>query len=46
MPICSPQLATLQDEAPEGDQWLHELKFDGYRLLCHLSGSTFAFDSQ
>lgn len=31
-----PQLATLVKEAPEGNRWLHELKFDGYRLLCHL----------
>lgn len=31
-----PQLATLVTEPPPGDQWLHELKFDGYRLLCHL----------
>jgi bifunctional non-homologous end joining protein LigD len=27
------QLATLVDKAPEGDQWVHEIKFDGYRLL-------------
>jgi bifunctional non-homologous end joining protein LigD len=32
------QLATLVDAAPEGDQWLHEIKFDGYRLLGFLSG--------
>lgn len=31
-----PQLATLVDKAPSGEEWLHELKFDGYRLLCHL----------
>src|SRR5690348_1054089 len=31
-----PQLATLVKEAPCGAEWLHELKFDGYRLLCHL----------
>jgi bifunctional non-homologous end joining protein LigD len=31
-----PQLATLVDKPPAGDEWLHELKFDGYRLLCHL----------
>lgn len=30
-----PQLATLVREAPPGDEWLHELKFDGYRMLCH-----------
>jgi bifunctional non-homologous end joining protein LigD len=34
--FVSPQLATLMKEAPEGDEWLHELKFDGYRLLCHV----------
>ncbi|MEX0716676.1 MAG: DNA ligase D [Planctomycetaceae bacterium] len=28
-----PELATLAPHAPEGDDWLHELKFDGYRLL-------------
>src|SRR5215212_3636021 len=31
-----PQLATLVDQPPSGGDWLHELKFDGYRLLCHL----------
>jgi bifunctional non-homologous end joining protein LigD len=29
-----PQLATLVDEAPQGEEWLHEMKFDGYRVLC------------
>jgi bifunctional non-homologous end joining protein LigD len=28
-----PQLATLVDEVPTGNQWLHEYKYDGYRLL-------------
>jgi bifunctional non-homologous end joining protein LigD len=27
-----PQLASLVDEAPTGDDWLHEQKFDGYRV--------------
>lgn len=31
-----PQLATLAKQPPIGDDWLHELKFDGYRMLCHL----------
>jgi bifunctional non-homologous end joining protein LigD len=31
-----PQLATLVDEAPDGDAWLHELKLDGYRLIACL----------
>jgi bifunctional non-homologous end joining protein LigD len=41
--FISPQLATLQEEPPEGDQWLHELKFDGYRLLCHLDNGEARF---
>lgn len=31
--FAKPQLATLVAEAPEGDNWLHETKFDGYRCL-------------
>lgn len=27
------QLATLVDEPPLGDGWLHEIKFDGYRVV-------------
>jgi bifunctional non-homologous end joining protein LigD len=27
------QLATLVDAVPEGANWVHEIKFDGYRLL-------------
>src|SRR6059036_3638082 len=33
-----PQLATLAKAAPEGDEWLHELKFDGYRIGCRVDG--------
>jgi bifunctional non-homologous end joining protein LigD len=32
------QLALLVDEAPEGDGWLHEQKFDGYRILAERAG--------
>lgn len=32
----SPQLATLVNKAPEGDKWLHEIKFDGYRILAFI----------
>lgn len=28
-----PELATLVDQAPEGPEWIHEVKFDGYRML-------------
>ena len=30
----NPQLATLGDAPPGGDQWLHEIKYDGYRIGC------------
>lgn len=32
------QLATLVDEAPADDDWFHEIKFDGYRILARLDG--------
>src|SRR4051795_9057201 len=28
-----PQLATLVDDVPPGNSWIHEYKYDGYRLL-------------
>ena len=34
---CELQLATLAKSPPEGDEWLHEIKLDGYRLLCRVS---------
>jgi bifunctional non-homologous end joining protein LigD len=33
-----PQLATLVSQAPDGDDWLNEVKFDGYRLLVAVGG--------
>jgi bifunctional non-homologous end joining protein LigD len=30
--FIEPELATLQAKAPEGKNWLHEIKFDGYRM--------------
>jgi bifunctional non-homologous end joining protein LigD len=32
----SPQLATLVAAAPVGDDWLHEVKLDGYRILARI----------
>jgi bifunctional non-homologous end joining protein LigD len=31
-----PQLTSLVAAAPEGDEWLHEIKFDGYRMHARL----------
>lgn len=30
--FIEPQLATLADAPPSGDEWLHEIKYDGYRI--------------
>lgn len=32
-----PQLAKLGSAAPQGESWLHELKWDGYRLLATIA---------
>ncbi|MGH9560044.1 MAG: DNA polymerase ligase N-terminal domain-containing protein, partial [Terracidiphilus sp.] len=37
--FIAPQLAQLATAAPSGDQWLHELKFDGYRVQIQLRAS-------
>lgn len=34
----SPQLATLVDKPPSGEDWLHEIKLDGYRILAFKHG--------
>jgi bifunctional non-homologous end joining protein LigD len=30
---CHP---TLREKAPSGERWVHEIKFDGYRIQAHL----------
>src|SRR5512138_2956997 len=34
--ILPPQLATPVERAPTGQAWLHEIKFDGYRIVAHI----------
>lgn len=34
----APQLTRLVAEAPAGDAWLHEIKYDGYRMHARLDG--------
>ena len=36
--FISPQLATLKMKAPSGAQWIHEVKYDGYRIQFHIDG--------
>lgn len=40
-----PQLATPKSKAPSGDQWLHEIRYDGYRIQIHVSGRKKAYTS-
>ncbi len=35
-----PQLATLVKATPDGDDWLHEIKFDGYRIAARVERGT------
>jgi ATP-dependent DNA ligase len=34
-----PQLTRLVDEAPMGKEWLHEIKYDGYRMHARIEGA-------
>ena len=37
--FVKPCLAQATNEAPSGDEWVHEIKYDGYRVQVHLVGS-------
>jgi bifunctional non-homologous end joining protein LigD len=34
--FIEPSLATSIDRVPAGERWIHEIKFDGYRIQVHL----------
>jgi bifunctional non-homologous end joining protein LigD len=36
--FIEPSLATLSDKPPSGGKWLHEIKYDGYRMQARLDG--------
>jgi bifunctional non-homologous end joining protein LigD len=35
--FISPQLATVSRIVPTGEGWVHEVKYDGYRMLCRVN---------
>jgi bifunctional non-homologous end joining protein LigD len=37
--FIEPALASSIDKAPSGDRWIHEIKFDGYRVQVHLANT-------
>ena len=41
--FIQPQLATLVNSVPPGNEWLHEIKFDGYRILCRVENGEARF---
>ncbi len=41
-----PQLATPAREPPAGDDWLHEIKLDGYRIGCQIAAGKASFLSR
>ncbi len=34
--FIEPALATAVDKVPAGSRWIHEIKFDGYRVQVHI----------
>jgi bifunctional non-homologous end joining protein LigD len=36
--FVEPSLAVLKEQPPSGAKWIHEIKFDGYRLQARISG--------
>lgn len=41
--FVDPELTTLVDAVPEGEEWLYEIKFDGYRALCRIESGQARF---
>ncbi len=44
--LPAPQLALAAPAVPDGDDWGHEIKLDGYRMLCRRSGDDVRFISR
>jgi bifunctional non-homologous end joining protein LigD len=40
--FIAPQLCTLVDRPPSGSEWVHEIKFDGYRIQMRVEGGEVA----
>ena len=40
--FVEPALATSIEKVPSGERWIHEIKFDGYRVQLHLANESVA----
>jgi bifunctional non-homologous end joining protein LigD len=38
--FIEPALATSIDKVPNGERWIHEIKFDGYRVQLHIANES------
>jgi bifunctional non-homologous end joining protein LigD len=38
--FIEPTLATSMEKVPSGERWLHEIKFDGYRIQLHIANES------
>jgi bifunctional non-homologous end joining protein LigD len=38
-PFIAPQFATAREDVPAGADWIHEIKFDGYRILAYIDAN-------
>src|ERR1700694_4291543 len=38
--FIAPALATSSDKVPKGERWIHEIKFDGYRVQLHIANES------
>lgn len=45
-PDLRPMLATRGDVVPTGEEWVHEVKWDGMRILAHLDGGGLRLESR
>ena len=44
--FVAPELATLDTEVPAGPNWLHEIKYDGYRIVGRKAGDAITLFSR
>jgi bifunctional non-homologous end joining protein LigD len=42
-PFIQPLELSEQEKPPSGDVWVHEIKWDGYRVQAHLQGGKAIF---
>jgi len=44
--FIAPQLLVRADHVPEGPQWIHEIKYDGFRILARRAGDAVKIQSR